>query len=66
MSEDLEMEVRCRAFFIWENEGRPEGKHLEHWQRATSEVEAERSQAAAGTDAIGSAPTGTARSNAEV
>ena len=26
--------IKMRAFAIWEEEGRPDGKHLEHWERA--------------------------------
>jgi hypothetical protein len=27
------------AYFIWENEGRPEGKALDHWERAVMQIE---------------------------
>jgi hypothetical protein len=30
--------VRQRAFQIWETEGRPEGRDVEHWLRAEAEV----------------------------
>jgi Protein of unknown function (DUF2934) len=30
--------IRARAHQIWENEGRPEGMHGEHWKRAEAEV----------------------------
>jgi hypothetical protein len=30
--------IRKRAHQIWEEEGRPHGKHDEHWRRAKSEV----------------------------
>src|SRR5215469_16851123 len=33
-----EQKVRERAYFIWEREGRPQGKELEHWQAAISEL----------------------------
>ncbi|WP_102108095.1 DUF2934 domain-containing protein [Oceaniglobus roseus] len=33
--------IAQRAHDIWEREGRPEGKHDEHWQRAANEVKAE-------------------------
>lgn len=33
--------VRARAYEIWEQEGRPEGRHLDHWARAAQEVSAE-------------------------
>ena len=31
-------EVREAAYFIWEREGRPEGRALDHWARALTEV----------------------------
>jgi DUF2934 family protein len=38
MSElDEDTAIRERAYFIWENEGRPYGRALEHWQRASAE-----------------------------
>jgi hypothetical protein len=36
-----EQTVRERAHAIWEAEGRPEGRHAEHWQMALSELERE-------------------------
>jgi hypothetical protein len=32
--------IRGRAHEIWESEGRPEGRHEEHWTRARREIEA--------------------------
>ncbi|AWK87744.1 DUF2934 domain-containing protein [Azospirillum thermophilum] len=32
--------VRARAYDIWEREGRPEGRHLDHWARAAREISA--------------------------
>lgn len=43
MSDDLNAKVRERAYAIWERENRPEGKHLDHWLSAQSEIEAEQS-----------------------
>jgi hypothetical protein len=34
-----EERVRRRAHQIWEEEGRPEGKHAEHWQKAVLDDE---------------------------
>jgi hypothetical protein len=31
--------VREAAYFIWEREGRPEGKELDHWDRGRREIE---------------------------
>ncbi|MEF0941214.1 DUF2934 domain-containing protein [Rhizobium sp. BR 362] len=38
---DLEKEIRERAYAIWENEGRQEGRHLEHWERAERQINGE-------------------------
>ena len=35
---DLEQRIRERAFFIWVEQGRPEGRDKEHWQQAASEL----------------------------
>jgi hypothetical protein len=32
--EDTERRIRERAYQIWEEEGRPEGKAEEHWEKA--------------------------------
>jgi len=50
MDEDL---IRLRAYAIWEREGRPEGRHEAHWERARQELmaEEERERAQAGIDA---------------
>ena len=34
--------IQSRAHEIWEREGRPHGRHDEHWFQAQAEVEAER------------------------
>jgi len=33
-ADDLEQRVRIRAYYLWEQEGRPEGRDLEFWDRA--------------------------------
>ena len=38
MTATNEQKVRERAYFIWEREGRPQGKELEHWQAALREL----------------------------
>jgi len=30
--------IKKRAYAIWENEGRPHGKHDEHWRQASEEM----------------------------
>jgi Protein of unknown function (DUF2934) len=32
--DDIEQRIRQRAYRIWEEEGRPEGRAAEHWERA--------------------------------
>ena len=48
MTPDLEEMIRQRAHEIWEQEGRPHGRHEEHWQKAAGEItqELERIKAA--------------------
>ena len=38
-------EIEARAHAIWEEEGKPFGKHLEHWLRAQRLVAAEAGEA---------------------
>lgn len=38
MNDDREHKVRERAYALWETEGRPSGRHDEHWHRASSEI----------------------------
>jgi hypothetical protein len=33
-----EASVRERAYAIWEEEGRPDGRAVEHWERAYREI----------------------------
>jgi predicted amidohydrolase YtcJ len=33
--------IQERSYSIWEREGRPHGRHLEHWAQAESELLAE-------------------------
>jgi len=40
MQNEREARIRDRAHEIWEKEGRPEGRHREHWERAAAEIEA--------------------------
>jgi len=32
-------EIAERSYQIWEREGKPEGKHLQHWFQAIAELE---------------------------
>lgn len=44
---DRETRVRERAHQLWEQEGRPDGRHSDHWERAAREIDAEDSALAA-------------------
>jgi hypothetical protein len=39
--ETQEQRIRERAYQIWCDEGKPEGRREEHWHRAREEIEAE-------------------------
>lgn len=36
---EQEERIRARAFQLWNEEGQPEGKEAEHWERARAEIE---------------------------
>jgi len=38
MTNNRDDEIRRRAHQIWEDEGRPDGKESEHWERAAREA----------------------------
>lgn len=59
---DIEERIRRRAHEIWEREGRPHGRHDEHWAQAQSELAAEDALAADGTDTTKSDTATTAKS----
>ncbi len=40
MTDDRHERIRQRAHEIWEQAGRPEGAHMEHWEQATAEIDA--------------------------
>lgn len=42
---DEEDRIRARAYAIWEEEGWPDGRHREHWERARREIESENRKA---------------------
>jgi Protein of unknown function (DUF2934) len=41
MTSHTEAAVRERAYYIWEREGRPQGRELQHWQAAVRELSLE-------------------------
>jgi hypothetical protein len=38
LPDDLEARIRARAHKLWEEEGRPEGRAAEHWEKARTLV----------------------------
>jgi hypothetical protein len=38
MAKDLYERIQLRAYEIWENEGRPEGAAVRHWEQATDDL----------------------------
>jgi len=34
----LRKQVEERAYALWEGEGRPDGRHLDHWLQAEAEI----------------------------
>ncbi len=41
LPDDAEEGIRARAYEIWESEGRPHGRHLDHWFRSEREIRVE-------------------------
>ena len=66
METDRQARIRERAYHIWLDEGRPEGRHDEHWHRAELAVaEEERKQRAAAADLASPIETRAAAGRAE-
>jgi hypothetical protein len=59
MASGRDDEIRKRAHEIWENEGRPDGREKDHWERAEREMAAASAgaKAPAGKKAAGAAAT---------
>jgi hypothetical protein len=57
-AEEIRELIQSRAHEIWEAEGKPEGKHQEHWLAAQREVleEVDRSGATGPTDPVARDP----------
>ena len=67
MSDDRQQRVKQRAYEIWESEGRPSGRHDDHWSRADRELgdqDQGRSSGAIGGAAKGNAKRGATKSTA--
>jgi hypothetical protein len=62
---EFEGRVRERAYFLWEREGRPEGRADEHWRRAAAELEAAARERDAGQRSDAMEPDGPSASVAQ-
>jgi hypothetical protein len=62
MTSDSDTRIEERAYAIWEAEGRPHGRHDEHWHRAAQEIARESDEASSqpapsgGSSQAGSVP----------
>lgn len=41
-SSDKDEQIRHRAYMLWLDEGQPEGREAEHWDRACALIEADK------------------------
>ncbi|RUV74227.1 MAG: DUF2934 domain-containing protein [Mesorhizobium sp.] len=55
MTDDRQERIRQRAHAIWEQAGRPDGAHQQHWDQATAEIDGEESRPKAKGRATGKA-----------
>ncbi|AXF06298.1 DUF2934 domain-containing protein [Paraburkholderia hospita] len=46
-----EEQIRTLAFYLWENDGSPEGRSEEYWEKARQQLLAGTSSEASGADA---------------
>lgn len=61
MMENIEDRIRRRAYEIWEREGRPHGREIDHWLRAAQEIAGEEGRGGDMAMAAGSEPAAGAR-----
>jgi Protein of unknown function (DUF2934) len=54
--DDIEQDIKNRAYAIWEAEGRPEGRHLDHWRQATAAAKKEAQSAPGEAAPVEAAP----------
>ena len=57
---NTEQAIRERAYYLWEQEGRPHGRDIEYWSRAAAEAEAKPKRARAAAATAEAVPTKTA------
>ena len=59
-SGSTEHAIRERAYYLWEQDGRPHGRDIEYWGRAAAEAEARPKRPKAAAAAAKPVPTKTA------
>ncbi len=64
MDQDIENRIRERAYEIWEEEGRPEGREAQHWQQAAGEIADAQRESRETAGKGGAKPSGTTRKKA--
>jgi hypothetical protein len=57
MESETERRVRERAYEIWLREGKPHGRHAQHWEAAQAEIAAEEREEKASSAAARPAPS---------
>jgi hypothetical protein len=53
--------IRERAYWLWEEEGRPDGRELDHWYRASHEIAGQAAAIAAPAEAASMKPKAKSR-----
>jgi hypothetical protein len=48
MNTAIEERIRSRAYELWESEGRPHGREIDHWLQAVQELAAEKERSTVG------------------
>lgn len=64
MTPDQYGEIAQRAYSLWEVEGRPSGRELDHWLRAEAEFRGARAESTGETAPSPAKPRGPARKRA--
>ena len=59
-SASTEHAIRERAYYLWEQDGRPHGRDMEFWSRAAAEAEAKPKRVRAAAATVKPVPTTTA------
>lgn len=58
MHQGDENDIRRKAYEIWESEGRPQGRHDDHWRQAHENVQQDKNTAEISGDTTATPPSG--------